>query len=121
MQHPNPREALYQGWHLKVGTSLTCPRLLEPVIPGRRLGFEPLRPWINADTMSMFLAAVAERHADEFIAMVMHQAGWHVAGGLQVPSNMRLVFLPPYSHELNPAEHLWEALTCPRNFGPVVT
>jgi hypothetical protein len=23
---------------------------------------------------------------------------------------MRLLFLPPYSPELNPAEHLWEAL-----------
>lgn len=67
-------------------------------------------PWVNAETMSMFLASVAERHADEFIVMVMDQAGWHVAGSLQVPPNMRLVFLPPYSPELNPAEHLWEAL-----------
>lgn len=28
----------------------------------------------------------------------------------QLPPNMRLMFLPPYSPELNPAEHLWEAL-----------
>jgi len=27
-----------------------------------------------------------------------------------VPTNMRLMVLPPYSPELNPAEHLWEAL-----------
>lgn len=27
-----------------------------------------------------------------------------------VPPNMRLIFLPPYSPELNPAEHLWDAL-----------
>lgn len=67
-------------------------------------------PWVNAQTMSLFLAEVAERHADEFIVMVMDQAGWHVAGELQVPPNMRLAFLPPYSLELNPAEHLWEAL-----------
>ena len=67
-------------------------------------------PWVNAETMSLFLATVAERHDDEFIVMVMDQAGWHIAGNLQVPSNMRLVLLPPYSPELNPAEHLWEAL-----------
>ena len=42
--------------------------------------------------------------------MVMDQAGWYIAGALQVPPNMRLVFLPPYSPELNPAEHLWKAL-----------
>jgi hypothetical protein len=62
-------------------------------------------PWVSAETMSMFLAEVAHRHAEEFIVMVMDQAG-----ELIVPSNMRLVFLPPYSPELNPAEHLWEVL-----------
>ena len=42
--------------------------------------------------------------------MVMDQAGWHIAEALEVPTNMRIVFLPPYSPELNPAEHLWKAL-----------
>jgi hypothetical protein len=42
--------------------------------------------------------------------MVMDQAGWHLAGQLCVPANMRLMFLPPYSPELNPAEHLWEVI-----------
>lgn len=50
------------------------------------------------------------RHADEFIVVVMDQAGRHVAGEFQGPANMRLVFLPPYSPKLNPAEHLWEVL-----------
>ena len=67
-------------------------------------------PWVNAETMSLFLQTVAERHADEFIVMVMDQAGWHIAGELIVPDNMRLVLLPPYSPELNPAEHLWDAV-----------
>jgi transposase-like protein len=67
-------------------------------------------PWVNAETMSLFLAEVAERHANEFIVMVMDQAGWHLAGALSVPPNMKLIFLPPYSPELNPAEHLWESL-----------
>lgn len=67
-------------------------------------------PWVSAETMSLFLAEVAQRHADEFVFMVMDQAGWHLAGDLIVPSNMRLMFLPPYSPELNPAEHLWEEL-----------
>jgi hypothetical protein len=67
-------------------------------------------PWVNAQTMSLFLAEVAQRHAQEFVLMVMDQAGWHVAGELVVPVNMRLLFLPPRSPELNPAEHLWDAL-----------
>ena len=67
-------------------------------------------PWVSAQTMSLFLSEVAQRHADEFIVMVMDQAGWHIAGDLAVPQNMRLIFLPPDSPELNPAEHLWQAL-----------
>ena len=67
-------------------------------------------PWVSAETMSLFLSEVAQRHANEFIVMVMDQAGWHIAGDLAVPQNMRVVLLPPYSPELNPAEHLWEAL-----------
>ena len=67
-------------------------------------------PWVNAQTMSLFLQTVAERHAGEFIIMVMDQAGWHIAGDLAVPDNMSVVLLPPYSPELNPAEHIWEAV-----------
>ena len=67
-------------------------------------------PWVNAQAMSLFLAEVASRHPHEFILMIMDQAGWHRAGSLVVPDTMRLVFLPPYSPELNPAEHLWKAI-----------
>jgi len=48
-------------------------------------------PWVSAETMSLFLSEVAQRHADEFIVMVMDQAGWHIAGDLAVPQNMRVV------------------------------
>ena len=67
-------------------------------------------PWVNAQTMSLFLAEVAQRYSDQFVLMVLDQAGRHLAGELVVPANMRLQFLPSYSSELNPAEHLWEAL-----------
>ena len=67
-------------------------------------------PWVNAEMMSLFLRTVADRHSDEFIVMVMDQAGWHIADALHVPKNMQIEFLPPYSPELNPAEHLWDDL-----------
>lgn len=67
-------------------------------------------PFVNAETMSLFLALVAQRHPDDFILMVMDQAGWHIAEELQVPENMRILYLPPYSPELNPVEHVWTVL-----------
>ena len=61
-------------------------------------------------TMSLFLSTVAQRHAAEFIIMVMDQAGWHIASALEMPHNLHSVLLPPYSPEINPAEHIWKAL-----------
>ena len=51
--------------------------------------------------------------------MVLDGAGWHKAGTLVVPNNMRLVSLPPYAPELNPVEHLWDELR-EKSFGIVV-
>jgi hypothetical protein len=65
-------------------------------------------PQVNAAAMSLFLEEVSSRHSDEFILMVMDGAGWHKALDLVIPDNMHMVFLPPYSPELNPVEHLWE-------------
>ena len=67
-------------------------------------------PWVNTETMSLFLQTVADRHPEEYIVMVMDQAGWHITEALQIPESMQIVFLPPYSPELNPAEHLWDDL-----------
>lgn len=41
------------------------------------------------------------------IVLVLDNAGWHGEAGLNVPEGIRLVFLPPYSPELQPAETLW--------------
>ena len=41
------------------------------------------------------------------ILLVVDQAPWHTTGKLIAPRGIELVFLPPYSPELQPAEHLW--------------
>jgi transposase len=37
----------------------------------------------------------------------LDNAGWHGPENLAVPDGIRLVFQPPHSPELQPAEHLW--------------
>jgi hypothetical protein len=41
------------------------------------------------------------------IVLVLYRAGWHSTQRLRVPDYVHLLFLPPYSPELQPAEHLW--------------
>ena len=67
-------------------------------------------PEVTAQTMSLCLAEVASRHPEDFILMFLDQAGWHKARAVVVPANMRLEWLPPYSPECNPVEHLWEEI-----------
>ncbi len=42
--------------------------------------------------------------------MVMGGAGWHRSHSLTLAENLRLLLLPSYSPERNPAEHLWDEL-----------
>jgi transposase len=65
-------------------------------------------PEVSAATRSIFLAEVAQRYADELILMVLDGAGWHTAGDLIIPKQMRLEPWPPWSPPLNPTEHLWK-------------
>lgn len=67
-------------------------------------------PDMYTDTLSIFLAKVAQRHTQEFVVMVLDGAPCHRSGTLVVPPNLRLVEQPPYSPELNPTEHLWEEM-----------
>ena len=67
-------------------------------------------PQINTQCMQIFLDTAAARHADDLIVMVMNGAGWHSSKKLVVPTNIKLLALPPYAPELNPVEHLWDEM-----------
>lgn len=67
-------------------------------------------PHVNGECMQHFLDEVAARHPSERIVMIVDGAGWHKNQHLPPPANVQLVFLPPYSPELNPVEHLWDDL-----------
>lgn len=43
------------------------------------------------------------------IILVLDRAGWHTSLRLRVPEHVHLLFLPPYSPELQPAEHLLDS------------
>jgi len=67
-------------------------------------------PTVNADMMSLFLREASYQYPTEQIVMIMDQAGWHRAKNLEIPNNITLYWLPPYSPELNPVEHLWDQI-----------
>ncbi len=50
---------------------------------------------------------------ERIIVLLLDSAGWHTQPGLTVPDGIRLVYLPRYSPELQPAERLWPILDEP--------
>jgi len=50
---------------------------------------------------------------ERMIVLGLDSAGWHTEPNLAVPDGIRLAYLPPYSPELQPAEHLWPVLDEP--------
>ena len=71
---------------------------------------------VNTAMFSEILAAFAREVGagpDNLVVLVLDGAGWHVATDLVVPEGIHLEFLPPYSPELQPAEHLWPLINEP--------
>ena len=67
-------------------------------------------PEVNGHCMQLFLTEVASRYPTENIVMVVDGAGWHKKKDFDMPNNLALLFLPRYSPELNPQEHIWDEL-----------
>jgi hypothetical protein len=47
------------------------------------------------------------------IILLLDGAGWHTEPGLAVPEGVRLVYRPPDTPELQPAEYLWRLVNEP--------
>lgn len=68
-------------------------------------------PFANHEGLNEHLREISAhvpqgRHA----VVVQDQAGWHHKIDLQIPSNISILHLPPYSPELNPQEQVWQHL-----------
>lgn len=68
-------------------------------------------PFLNGEVVTLFLKQFSEQLPPDVIAaLIWDQAGFHTSGKIEVPHNVRLLRLPPYSPELNPVENLWHYL-----------
>jgi transposase len=82
------------------------------VCPARDTGAALVLPTANAKAMNLHLQEISSQVSPGAHAvLILDRAGWHRSGGkLRVPDNISLLYLPPYSPELNPAENVWQYL-----------
>jgi transposase len=82
--------------------------IIGAVCPAHATGVALVLTRLDTAAMNLFLTELSQAVAPGAHGVVLtEKAGWHTAGDLVVPENLSLVFLPPYSPELNPIERLW--------------
>lgn len=64
-------------------------------------------PYCNTDCFEVFLSEFSKHNPEELIVIILDNGAFHKAKRLVIPHNVILIFLPPYSPELNPAEKVW--------------
>ena len=69
--------------------------------------FELEMPYCNTETFEIFLNEFSKSSLDEYKILLLDNGPFHKAQKLIIPDNIVLLFIPPYSPELNPAEKIW--------------
>lgn len=67
-------------------------------------------PYCNTECMNVFLNELSSTYSDDKIVLVCDGAAWHKSGNLVIPENICLIFIPPYTPEMNPIEQIWKEI-----------
>ena len=65
---------------------------------------------LTADCFQLFMDKFSQAFSESLNLLVLDNGRFHHAKLLEIPENVVLLFLPPYSPELNPIQRLWQDL-----------
>lgn len=110
------------GLFTRNGKSLTA-KGIKPICPFHQVfqtlylfgAFSPINgdkfvlelPNCDSSNFQIFLNEFSKQNPNEFKVIVLDNGAFHKSKSLMIPENIGLIFLPPYSPELNPAENIW--------------
>ncbi len=67
-------------------------------------------PYCNTECMKVFLRQLSNKYKEDYIILVCDGAVWHKSKNLDVPDNIKIMFIPPYTPEMNPIEQIWKQI-----------
>lgn len=62
---------------------------------------------MNKDIFHNYLKQLSEHKPSELKIVVIDNAGFHSTKDMEIPDNIKLLRIPPYTPELNPCEQVW--------------
>lgn len=79
--------------------------------PDKDKGCALILPECHTGMMQLHLDEISINVEDGFHAVIIiDRASWHTTEALNIPRNISLLPLPPYSPELNPMEQVWQKI-----------
>lgn len=69
-----------------------------------------IMPYCNTVCMNIYLQGLSDAYPDDLILLVCDGASWHRTKTMVIPENIRLLFLPPATPEMNPIEQIWKEI-----------
>lgn len=79
--------------------------------PDKDKGCALILPECHTGMMQLHLDEISKNIEDGFHAIIIiDRASWHTTEALNIPRNISLLPLPPYSPELNPMEQVWQKI-----------
>ena len=67
-------------------------------------------PQRNSACMNTFLRDLSKEYQDDIILLYCNDAAWNKSGALEVPENIELFHIPPYTPEITPIEQVWKEI-----------
>ena len=65
---------------------------------------------IGIYTVCYSYSNLSKDFSDDEIVLACDGAAWHKSSSLVIPKNIHLVFIPPYTPEMNPIEQIWKEI-----------
>ena len=60
--------------------------------------------------MNVFLEYLSKQYKEDIILLICDGAVWHKSKGLDIPKNIKIEHIPPYTPEMNPTEQIWRQI-----------
>lgn len=62
---------------------------------------------VTKEIFNNYLKQLSEHKPNELKIVVIDNAGFHSTKNMEIPENIKLLRIPPYTPELNPCEQVW--------------
>ena len=67
-------------------------------------------PYCDTACMNLFLQELSNQFPEDTILLCCDGAAWHKSRALELPDNIVIFHIPPYTPEMNPIEQIWKEI-----------